>query len=166
MDDIDVRNRMRADKRKGVKKDLSKYRKNVQSSIRYTFDKRKDGVNGPNKYRKLAKCVVKGKSKQETLVVVEEKVIKTRKKRVETKPRKTKYSHFTTEEKKIAYRSSKEKRKEMYAKHIEKHREERKNYYYANKEKILEQQRQRRREKAIAEGRGGDTPQIGRPRKY
>jgi len=163
IDDIDVMNQMRSDKRKGDKSGANKHRKVIRKKNvdRLRSDKRKGDRSSPNKHCKKRVRLVKKELHED---VDEPKVVKMRKKRVETKPRKTKYSGLTAEEKKIAYRSSKEKRKEMYARHIDKHREERKSYYHANKERILEQQRQKRREKAIAAGRNGT--QIGRPRKY
>ena len=100
---LDEQNRIRSDKRKGDKSVL-------------------------NKHWKTTAQFVKKKKNMEKIKEIEPepRVIKERKKWVEAKPRKTKYSHLTAEEKKIAYRLSKEKRKELYARNLEKHREERK----------------------------------------
>ena len=59
MDDMDVRNQMRADKRKGPKKNLSKYRKPVKNMNRMRADKRKGGGCTSNKHRKRVVRFVK-----------------------------------------------------------------------------------------------------------
>jgi hypothetical protein len=165
MDDIDVRNRMRADKRKGVKKGLSKRRNHTRNVIRYNVDKRKGEYVGPNTHRENVIRLVK---KERNEVVVEPpKVVKARKKRVETRPRKTKYFGLTAEEKEAKYRERyKNRPNTTYINNTKECRKKQLEYYYENHEKIAARRKEKRqRDKEVRE-QAGIKPKIGRPRKY